>query len=121
VPSERIQRRIDALLDEADTAVTSGEWPTVAEKAAAVLGIDPANEDAQAFLQMARSASAESSWATIPPAVEAISPATPAPTLPASFAGGRYGVRRFLGEGGRKRVYLTHDSRLPRVKRITHP
>ena len=41
---------------------------------------------------------------------------TPAPSLalPSSFAGGRYQVQRFLGEGGRKRVYLAHDSKLDR-------
>jgi len=36
----------------------------------------------------------------------------PAPALPAAFAGGRYQVQRFLGEGGRKRVYLAHDTKL---------
>jgi serine/threonine protein kinase/class 3 adenylate cyclase len=40
-------------------------------------------------------------------------PAT-APPLPASFASGRYQVRRFLGEGGKKRVYLAHDTLLDR-------
>jgi serine/threonine protein kinase len=35
-------------------------------------------------------------------------------SLPASFAGRRYQVQRFLGEGGRKRVYLAHDSTLDR-------
>src|SRR2546425_4111249 len=34
--------------------------------------------------------------------------------LPASFADGRYTVKSFLGEGGRKRVYLAHDSKLDR-------
>ena len=29
---------------------------------------------------------------------------------PASFADGRYQVKRFLGEGGKKRVYLAHDT-----------
>ena len=37
---------------------------------------------------------------------------TPAPALPASFASGRYQVQRFIGEGGSKRVYLGHDSKL---------
>jgi class 3 adenylate cyclase len=42
--------------------------------------------------------------------------ATPAPTpaLPTSFADGRYTVKGFLGEGGRKKVYLAHDSKLDR-------
>jgi class 3 adenylate cyclase/tetratricopeptide (TPR) repeat protein len=38
----------------------------------------------------------------------------PAPALPASFAAGRYQVQRFLGEGGKKRVYLARDTRLDR-------
>src|SRR3990170_3724085 len=38
----------------------------------------------------------------------------PAAALPSTFAGGRYQVQRFLGEGGRKRVYLAHDTRLDR-------
>jgi eukaryotic-like serine/threonine-protein kinase len=33
---------------------------------------------------------------------------------PTSFAGGRYQVKKLLGEGGRKRVYLVHDSELDR-------
>jgi len=38
----------------------------------------------------------------------------PSPVLPTSFADGRYQVRSFLGEGGRKRVYLAHDDKLDR-------
>jgi class 3 adenylate cyclase len=40
--------------------------------------------------------------------------ATPSPALPTSFADGRYVVKGFLGEGGRKRVYLAHDEKLDR-------
>jgi hypothetical protein len=40
-------------------------------------------------------------------------PDTGAP-LPSSFAGGRYQVRAFLGEGAKKRVYLAHDTKLDR-------
>ena len=34
--------------------------------------------------------------------------------MPDSLVEGRYIVKRFLGEGGRKRVYLAHDERLDR-------
>ncbi len=45
----------------------------------------------------------------------ASSPSAPQPApLPSSFASGRYNVRRLLGEGGKKRVYLAHDTRLDR-------
>ena len=40
---ERMQRRIDALLDEADAAVAARRWDEVAEKARAVLAIDYAD------------------------------------------------------------------------------
>ena len=33
---------------------------------------------------------------------------------PKSFVLGRYEVRRFLGEGGKKRVYFAHDTKLDR-------
>jgi len=33
---------------------------------------------------------------------------------PSTFAAGRYVVRRLLGEGSKKRVYLAHDTRLER-------
>ena len=36
------------------------------------------------------------------------------PEPPTSFANGRYTVTRFLGEGGKKKVYLARDSRLDR-------
>ena len=41
--------------------------------------------------------------------------ATPPPSAqPTSFANGRYQVKRFLGEGGKKKVYLAHDTTLDR-------
>ena len=41
--------------------------------------------------------------------------ATPLPSVePTSFANGRYQVKKFLGEGGKKKVYLTHDTLLDR-------
>jgi tetratricopeptide (TPR) repeat protein len=113
--SERMQRRVDALLDEADVAVSAGEWVSVAEKARAVLAIDEANEDALGFLKMAQ-ANGVAGDAVVPlssQTAEAPS-AEPAVAQPDSFAGGRYVVERFLGEGGKKRVYLAHDELLDR-------
>ena len=41
-------------------------------------------------------------------------PTAPASDQPTSFANGRYQVKRFLGEGGKKKVYLAHDTLLDR-------
>jgi hypothetical protein len=38
----------------------------------------------------------------------------PVQTQPTSFASGRYQVKKFLGEGGKKKVYLAHDTLLDR-------
>ena len=40
--------------------------------------------------------------------------AQPAPTMPESFVASRYQVKRFLGEGGKKKVYLVYDTLLDR-------
>jgi ribosomal protein L40E len=39
-------------------------------------------------------------------------PKKPSTIEPTSFAGGRYQVKKFLGEGGKKKVYLAHDTML---------
>jgi len=44
--SERIQRQIDRFLDEAEEAVTQGDWDAVADRAGKVLALDPENSDA---------------------------------------------------------------------------
>ena len=49
---------------------------------------------------------------SVEPARSGASTSTPAPVLPKAFASGRYQVQRFLGEGGKKRVYLAHDTKL---------
>jgi len=53
MPSDRIQRRIEAFLDQAEEASDANDWALVADKARAVLAIDEANDDALAFLSMA--------------------------------------------------------------------
>ena len=44
VPSERIQRRIDSLLDQADRAIEAGEWERPYGRAEAARAPDPATE-----------------------------------------------------------------------------
>jgi eukaryotic-like serine/threonine-protein kinase len=41
-------------------------------------------------------------------------PTKPLSSQPTSFAGGRYKVKKFLGEGGKKKVYLAHGATLDR-------
>ncbi len=76
--------------------------------ARSVLRLDPENRDALAYLTAADRE---------PTDPRSNRPQTPAPTgqdLPAAFANGRYQVKRFLGEGGKKKVYLAHDTTLDR-------
>ena len=54
--SERMQRQIDLLLDQAEELVAEGDWPYVHEKASAVLVINESDEDALTFIKMAESA-----------------------------------------------------------------
>ena len=110
--SEFIQRQIDRLLNEAEAALGRLDWDGVRAQAHAILALDPGNGDARSLLDAAARAGAAAPPAA--PSQPAAAPAPSAPPLPASFASGRYAVRRFLGEGGRKRVYQAHDAKLDR-------
>jgi tetratricopeptide (TPR) repeat protein len=123
--SDRVQRRIDALLDEADVAVAGRNWEAVRSAAQAALAFDKTNSDARAYLEAAESAltsnAADAAIIQSTPAVRgtAAQPSqakseTQREPAPASFANGRYNVKKFLGEGGKKRVYLAHDTTLDR-------
>jgi class 3 adenylate cyclase len=50
----------------------------------------------------------------IQPATGPANTALGARAMPKAFGGGRYEIIKFLGEGGRKRVYLAHDTSLQR-------
>src|SRR6266508_2709003 len=114
MPSERVQRHIDQLLDEIESARSAGEWALVRSRAEEILDLDPDNEDAKVFLQAVERREerlgAAAGSAGDPAAAKAPEPAS----QPTSFANGRYAVSKFLGEGGRKKVYLAHDTLLDR-------
>ena len=117
--SERIQRRIERLLDQIEEEADRQNWPNVADLAKEVLGFAPDNVDAQAFLHVAEERLASAGGTETPDAATSSGPpkdvVTPAsPSLPTSFSNGRYQVKRFLGEGGKKIVYLAHDTTLDR-------
>ena len=50
MPSDRIQRQIDFLLDQAEEAIASQDWTTVRNRARSVLRLDPENQDALGYL-----------------------------------------------------------------------
>ena len=111
--SDRVQRQIDRLLDEAEAAITVSDWATVGDRARNVLRLDPENSDALSYLAAAERDTGSSQPAQASPALPKIS--APIAKQPTSFAGGRYQVRRFLGEGGKKKVYLAHDATLDQL------
>jgi type II secretory pathway component HofQ len=53
MPSDRVQRHIDALLDDAEQAARAQEWERARELCEQVLTLDPENADARAFLAVA--------------------------------------------------------------------
>ena len=114
--SDRVQRQVDRLLDEAEAAITGEDWPTVSSRARSVLAIDPGNSDAMTYLAAAERAAGGST----PPASGDPSASAPPPAIetasaqPTHFANRRYQVQRFLGEGGKKKVYLAQDTTLDR-------
>lgn len=114
--SERLQRRTERLLDQIDAAEASGDWQQVHDLAQDVLDLDEDNPEASAYLRASErrlGAPSQAGTAT-DPAVPEPTPTPTAPPLPTSFASGRYQVKRLLGEGGKKKVYLAHDTTLDR-------
>ena len=111
--SERIQRRIDRLLDQIEDAADQLDWVSVRERAEAVLAYDPENQDALSFLTAAQRAGNAAGSRADPPSDEAPSNRL-SDQQPTSFANGRYQVKKFLGEGGKKKVYLAQDTLLDR-------
>jgi hypothetical protein len=67
--TERLQRRINTLLDEADDAIANSDWELVLNRAQNVVALDPENPDALALIaaaERALGASAATSVERIP-------------------------------------------------------
>ncbi len=117
--SDRIQRRIERLLDQIEQEADQRNWQLVLDLAQEVLRFAPDNADARTFIDVAEdtlsyTAGQEGPETSSPrPAPLTTAPATES-KQPTSFANGRYQVKRFLGEGGKKRVYLAQDTLLDR-------
>ena len=116
--SERVQRQVDRLLDEAEEAVSQLNWSVVHDRAKAVLAFDPDDLDARAFLAAAERALDAPSRQDVSPqpgltVAEEAPPQAPEP-LPTFFKDGRYVVKGLLGEGATKKVYLVNDTLLER-------
>ena len=88
MPSERVQRRIDRLLDQIDEAEAAGDWQTVSDLSQDVLDSDPYNEEAQVYLKAAQRR-VGAATATAEPITEPTGPAKETDT-PTSFSSGRY-------------------------------
>ncbi len=112
--SERVRRTIENLLDEAEQAVSRSEWAIVRDRAQNVLAFEPDNQDAGIFLAAAERAIGGSAAPSTSPLAASPTMSTEPSTLPTSFANGRYQVKKFLGEGGKKKVYLATDTLLDR-------
>ena len=76
--TERLRRRIDQLLDEAEEAVTRLDWPVVRDRARAVLSLDQENADGLALLAVAERELGETSSSA--PVVSLTPPSTPTST-----------------------------------------
>jgi tetratricopeptide (TPR) repeat protein len=113
VPSERVQRQIDRLLDDAEAAIARGDWMTARQQAQSVLALDDSNTDGLAYLAAADKSLPGVNETTTASAAQSATKTTAA-AEPTSFANGRYTVTKFLGEGGKKKVYLARDSLLDR-------
>ena len=88
MPSERIQRRIDRMLDQADEALDAGNWARVADRARDVLALDTTNEEAGTLLAAAETRLGGS--AADPVAIEEPeAEPTPSRVLPDAFVSGR--------------------------------
>ena len=117
--SERIQRRVERLLDQIEQEADQQNWQRALDLAKEVLRFAPDNADAKTFIAVAEETLSSTAGQEGPETAPSRAPpltTTPstASAQPTAFANGRYEVKRFLGEGGKKKVYLAQDTLLDR-------
>ena len=101
MPSERVQRQIDRLLDEAEEAISSQDWTAVADSARAALRLDPENPDALSYLAAAQR---DPSPGAAPPAPADASRARLEQYIPKELLDKLEGARRSGAGSGERRV-----------------
>jgi len=106
-------RRIDRLLDRIDAAESEQLWDQVRTLSLDVLDVDAENDEASAYLRAAERRLDSDGFEESSAATATTGALAPSDT-PSSFDNGRYEVKSLLGEGGKKRVYLAHDTTLDR-------
>jgi len=122
--SDRGQRRIERLLDQIDEAEAAGEWSLVSTLAHDVLDLAEDHPEALAYLRAAErrlrggegldNATIDNTAGAMQSQTSSEPQASVSSEQPTSFSNGRYEVTKFLGEGGKKKVYLAHDTMLDR-------
>ncbi len=70
--SDRVQRQIDHLLDEAEEALSQHNWAVARDRAQTILAIDPGNNDAVTYLAAAERALDPPSISPIPQEAEEV-------------------------------------------------
>jgi len=90
--SDRVQRQLDRLLDEAEEAITNDDWVTVSSRAKAVLAIEPDNQDGQAYLAASERALGASGATTGERTPSHASGTPPAPGFEPSLGPSSYGT-----------------------------
>ena len=118
-----MRTQIDQLLAQASEAISRTDWKAARDHAESILGLDPGNADGQGIMAAAervlgigKDSPAEERESTAP-----LESPQASFTQPVTFSDGRYQVRQFLGERGKKRIDLAHDGTLTIVADTNTP
>ena len=85
--SDRVQRQIDRLLDEAEAAITQSDWALARDRSQNVIALDTENADALAYLAAAGRALGTSSAPSSSSSVAASEPSSVLTSFAAATSG----------------------------------